>query len=216
MEEKEIWKDVSGYEGLYQVSNLGRVRGLPKVTKFGVRIKKFPLRYLKPAVSKRGYYIVGLSDRERTSTKNIHRLVAEAFIPNPSNLPCIDHIDTNKTNNVVMFNSDGSIDFARTNLRWCTHKGNSENPLTRLHQSQATTKLWKDGVFANRNNLHYRKVAQYTKDGDLVKVWDSIIEASVELGIDGSSITCVCKKRNPKRHTAGGYKWEYIGEYYRK
>ena len=110
MEEKEIWKDVIGWEGLYQVSNLGRVRGLPKVTKFGDRIKKFPIRYLKPSVYKRGYYIVGLSDRERTSTKNIHRLVAEAFIPNPYNLPCIDHIYTNTLNNDIK------------NLRWCTHK----------------------------------------------------------------------------------------------
>lgn len=200
----EIWKDIKGWEGLYQVSNLGRVRALPIVTRFGNRIKKYPLRYLTPKVSKRGYMIVGLSKKHKTYTKNIHRLIAEAFIPNPNNYPCIDHIDTNPLNN--------SMD----NLRWCTYKGNSSNPLTKKHQSEATRLKWRNGCFDARNNQHYQKVAQLSKNNEVIKVWDSIIEASAELGIDGSSITCVCKKRNPKRHTAGGYKWEYIGEYYRK
>lgn len=204
MKEKEIWEDVVGWEGVYQVSNLGRVRALPIETKFGNRTKKYPLRYLKSHISKRGYLVVALSKKHKSYTKNIHRLVAEAFIPNPNKYPCIDHIDTNPLNN--------SLD----NLRWCTYKGNSANPLTRKHQSEATLKLWEEGVFADRDNIHYRKVGQYTKSGELIKIWDSIVEASFSLGIDSSSITCVCNGRNPKRHTAGGFIWKHIGGHYKK
>lgn len=198
---EEIWKDIKGWEGLYQVSNLGRVRGLPIETRFGDRIKKYTLRYLTPKISKRGYFIVGLTRKHKTYTKNIHRLIAEAFIPNPNRCPCIDHIDTNPLNNSL------------NNLRWCSYKENSNNPLTIKHQSEATKLRWLNGGFDNRNNLHYQKVAQFTKGGELVKVWESIIEASKALNIDNSSITCVCKGRNKKRHTAGGYVWKYVGGY---
>lgn len=202
--ENEIWKDIKEYEGLYQVSNLGRVRALPIERNFGNRKRKYPIRFLSPAVSKRGYMVVALSKNNKSYTCPIHRLVAQAFIPNPKNYPCIDHIDTNRLNN--------SID----NLRWCTYKGNSSNPLTKIHQREATLELWKRGVFRNRENIHYRKVGQYTKNGELIKIWDSIIEASLALGIERSSISCVCLGTNPKRHTVGGFIWKHIGGHYKK
>lgn len=86
---EEIWKDIGGFEGLYQVSNLGRVK---RVTTG---------RVLKGMASGKGYLLVGLSKNNIRSVKTIHRLVAQAFIPNPENKPEVNHIDENKTNNMV-------------------------------------------------------------------------------------------------------------------
>lgn len=105
--EKEIWKDVPGYEGLYQVSSIGNVRslnyrGLGKVAT------------LKPAPDKKGYLHVNLSKDGKNTTCQIHRLVAVAFIPNPDELPVVNHKDWNVANNQV------------GNLEWCTARYNSQ------------------------------------------------------------------------------------------
>lgn len=106
----EIWKDVKGYEGLYQVSNLGRVKSFRESSKFG-NPKEF---YLKPTMINSGYHTVTLYLKDRTRRKfQVHRLVAETFIPNPENLPCVNHKDENKLNNIV------------SNLEWCTYQYNN-------------------------------------------------------------------------------------------
>lgn len=97
---QELWKDVSGYEGLYQVSNLGRVKRPCK-------------RLLKGSICKNGYYRVTLWKDGKMSYKHIHRLVAMVFIPNPNNYPCINHKDEVKTNNNV------------DNLEWCSYYYNN-------------------------------------------------------------------------------------------
>lgn len=97
---QEIWKDVPGYEGLYQVSNLGRVKRPCK-------------RLLKGSICKNGYYRVTLWKNGKMSYKHIHRLVAMVFIPNPNNYPCINHKDEVRTNNNV------------DNLEWCSYSYNN-------------------------------------------------------------------------------------------
>lgn len=114
----EIWKDVIGYEGLYQVSNLGRVRSLDRYDSLK-RLKKGTI--LKPLSSRNGYDMVCLWKDGNSKRVLIHRIVAKAFIPNIDDKPCIDHIDTNRRNNNI------------TNLKWCTFKENTNNPLT-LHK----------------------------------------------------------------------------------
>lgn len=109
---QEIWKDIKNYEGCYQVSNLGRVRSLTRKVKTfnGVRTSKGQL--LKPLKTNTGYYRVDLKQNQKDKYMSIHRLVAEAFIPNPNNYPIINHKDNNTQNNCV------------DNLEWCTQSYN--------------------------------------------------------------------------------------------
>lgn len=107
---KEIWRTIEGYNGMYQVSNLGNVKSL----RFGKE------RVLKTAFDNNGYHRLGLYKDGKVKKWYVHRLVCEAFIPNPDDKPCIDHINTDRTDNRV------------ENLRWATVKENQNNPLTIL------------------------------------------------------------------------------------
>ena len=102
----EEWRDIEGYEGLYQVSNLGRVRSL------NCRGHKGCIGILTPRLDGKGYEMVALYKEGKARNTKVHRLVAQAFIPNPNNLPQVNHKDENKTNNNVK------------NLEWCTNKYN--------------------------------------------------------------------------------------------
>lgn len=121
----EIWKDVAGYEGLYQVSSYGRVKSLPKPGSVTEQI-------LRP-FTQDGYLRYTLRKGNVGKKFLAHQLVARTFIPNPLNKRYVDHIDTDKTNNHV------------DNLRWATRRENSNNPLTRKHNSMAKSgkrSLW--------------------------------------------------------------------------
>lgn len=106
---KEIWKDIPNYEGIYKVSNIGRVKSVlwfdPKNKRYYKRDK-----ILKPHKTNKGYIEVSLSNKYQKKICKVHRLVAETFIPNPNNLPQVNHIDENKSNNNM------------NNLEWCTAK----------------------------------------------------------------------------------------------
>ena len=118
MEIKEVWKDIRGYEGLYQVSNLGRVKSL-NYKRTGKE------RILKITKDRNGYYLVNLRKNNKTKMFKVHYLVADNFIPNPYNKPEIDHINTNPSDNRV------------ENLRWATREENCNNELTRTHNSKS-------------------------------------------------------------------------------
>lgn len=184
---EEIWKDVKGYEGMYQVSNLGRVKSLERQI-VGIKSKYIGERILKQSPDGKGYMMAWLYFKNKRTTVKVHRLVAEAFIPNPENKPQIDHINTVKTDNNV------------ANLRWCTEKENSCNPITAKRNGEA----------------HYRdkgkcnsKVLQMSMDGEPIKEWICMSDVKRELGIQHSHIVGCCKG---SRKSAGGFKWKYIGE----
>lgn len=125
----EIWKPVVGYEGLYEVSSLGRVRSLDRDSVFankktGVIRRTHRGRLLTPVYDGRGLYKhVNLRKNGVAVSRNVHRLVAIAFVPNPNNLPEVNHIDEDKTNN------------AASNLEWCDHLYNNRYG-TKLTASQ--------------------------------------------------------------------------------
>lgn len=106
----EVWKDIEGYEGIYQVSNTGRVRSLDRLNSIGQNRKG---KILKEKVHTNGYHFVTLYKNKTRREKLIHRIVAETFLENKGNKRVVNHIDGVKTNNNV------------SNLEWATHKENS-------------------------------------------------------------------------------------------
>jgi hypothetical protein len=109
----EVWKDIEGYEGIYQVSNLGRVKSLPRKLWNGSCFFVSKEKILKAGIDNVGYPTVSLHGKDkRAKSLRVHRLVAKAFIPNPNNYHVVNHIDGGRTNNHV------------DNLEWCTHKHN--------------------------------------------------------------------------------------------
>lgn len=180
----EIWKDVVGYEGIYQVSNLGRIKALPRKVKVcGGAYRLIGEHIVKPTKCKNGYLEAAFSVRQKREVRLLHRVVAQAFIENPDNLPEVNHIDEDITN----CHAD--------NLEWCTSKYNA-NYGTR-NERVAQTKKQTGSVKA---------VYQFDLNGNLINRFEKISDAAQEVGADISAIIRVCKG---KQQTSMGYRWEY-------
>ena len=115
---KEIWKPIAGFEGLYEASNTGKIRSLDRTletpSKYGFYYRTYKGKILAQCFDgKKNYLHVNLCKNGKSSIKLVHRIIAETFIPNPKNLPEINHKDEDKTNNLI------------TNLEWCNHKYNN-------------------------------------------------------------------------------------------
>lgn len=183
--EKEIWRDIKGLEGKYQVSNLGRVKSLEREVVCGFGKKPIHERILTSRViNNYGYHIMVLQGR----IKLVHRLVAEAFIPNPNNLPEVDHIDHDKMNNRV------------ENLRWINHKDNI------LHNRGRSR------VAEEHDEISYRKRVKVV----IVETGEdlgTIVDAAATLGMSLMGIDAKLKKGSVIRD--GIYKGCHIRkEYY--
>jgi len=179
----EIWKDIPGYNGKYCVSNLGNVMSRNYLNT-GID---------RPLVLKKhhsGYIFVRLCNGAGVKQKNItvHRLVANAFIPNPLNKPCVNHIDGNKANNRV------------DNLEWVTYKENTEHAIEHGLQNPHNNNRHGKG------NSNSRKVCQFTKTGVYIRDWNSISEAARHYGAKPSTIINNIKGR---LKSACGYVWKY-------
>ena len=145
----EEWRDVVGYEGSYQVSNCGRVRSLDRIDNAG---KKRKGRMKRTPVNGRGYAMVSLSNQESKKTKRLHRLVAEAFLPNPRNHPQINHIDGNPLNNAV------------ENLEWCDAKYNQQHAVrTGLHKPSKGSSHYKTDL----NEFQVRVIKRIASQGNI-------------------------------------------------
>lgn len=181
----EIWKPIPNYEE-YEISNLGRVKRLAyNKPVCGGGMQHCDERILSPQMRKFGYQAVTLSKNSKVKSFLIHRLVATAFIPNPNNLPQVNHKDEDPSNNCV------------NNLEWCDQKYNSNYGTSK---ERISLKL-KNGVLS-------KPVLQYTTDAQFAKEYPSAIEASRELRLSVSGIVSCCNGR-PKYTTCGGYIWKY-------
>ena len=194
---EEIWKEIEGFDN-YKISNLGRVKNI-----------KFD-RLVKPLLDNKGYIMVNLYKDGKMKRLSLHRLIAIAFIPNPDNKPCIDHINTDR--------SDNHID----NLRWVTQKENHNNPLSLMNHSKAAKgrtiseeqKKNQSEKMKGRykgNKWGSKKIIQLTLDGIFVREWDAIKDAAESFGVSSSAIwNCLNGKCQVK--SIKGFKWEYKKE----
>lgn len=181
----EIWKPVKGYEGFYEVSNLGRVKSLdrivPSKSKTGTPCtRKVKGRIMKNGKDGHGYPHISLRKDRATKNAAVHRLAAEAFLPKVEGKEYVNHINSDYTNNCV------------ENLEWCTSNENN------IH-------AWKQG---NRVATNAKPIAMFSLNGEHIKDFQSVAEASRNTGICETGIRNCCKNK-PKHKTAGGYKWQY-------
>lgn len=198
----EEWRNIERYEGLYQVSNYGRVKSLERsYTERNSRKATHTLeeRILKPSKYSEGYLFVTFTKNDERKIKKIHRLVAEAFIPNPNGLPQVNHKDENKANNCV------------DNLEWCDNKYNS-NYGSRGKRIGDKLKGKKRPKYISDKiaNALSKQVYQYTLDGELVKIWSSTCECGRN-GFHQGAVAACCRKcfNREGNNIYKGHKWSY-------
>ena len=174
-----MWKNIKGYEGLYQISDKGEVRSLNYRNTGRVQV-------LKPNKNNCGYLQVLLCKNGKMKRYLVHRLVAEAFLPNPSNLPQINHKDENPLNNCV------------ENLEFCDSRYNNNFGTRNQRIAEKLT-----GVY---NTKKSKPVRQYDLQGNFIKEFPSTHEVQRKFGYNQGNISSAC---NGKRQTANGYRWSY-------
>lgn len=212
---KRIWKDIQGFEGLYQVSNDGKVRSLDRIINYKdgrARLEKG--HKLKPHADKKGYTRVTLCKNNKCKPYLVHRLVAMAFIPNPNNWPQVNHKDENKTNNTVW------------NLEWCDRiyncnygtrnerisNGNKEEnhwtynkPFTEEHKRKLSEN---HADVKGKNNPAAKPVLMFTKDGEFIRRFDCVRHAYEYLGKNRHNSN-INKCARGEQEIAYGFKWKY-------
>ena len=180
----EEWKDIQGYEGLYQVSNCGRVKSHDRVVfqsnRYGTTtVHVYKGKILKECANPNGYIHVDLHKNGKVKRFLMHRLVAMHFLKRLNEQNVINHLDGNKFNNHV------------SNLEWCTQSHNIQ------YAYEHGTKI----------PPHMRQIAQCDMDGNIIKIWDSIADACRKVHVSSSNVAKAC--RGTRKH-AGGFKWQYI------
>lgn len=178
----ENWKPVVGYEGLYEVSDLGRVKSLNWQNRGFERCL-----YLKP--HNKGYLQVELYKNNTAKMFMVHRLVALAFLPNPHNFPQVNHKDENRKNNAVC------------NLEWCDQSYNVRYSMERRETPQVVNNY--SPKYQKRID---KKIVQLSLDGEPVKTWSNSREIFKETGMSDWSISECCRGN---RNKAYGFKWQY-------
>lgn len=192
----EQWRtavyDGEVYEGLYKVSNFGRILSLNYKNTGKAEL-------MNPNTNTDGYFQVQLSKNKEKKTCLVHRLVAETFLPNPEGKPCVNHKiegKIGKTMNMVFFNEDGSIDKERTSIEWATYEENNNYATRNERVAKAQSK----------------RVLQLSLSGDLIKEWESTRECGRN-GFDQGTVARCCRG---EQKTHKGFRWMYADDYKEK
>lgn len=167
---EEIWKDIKGYEGLYQISNMGRVKSLPKKN-----VKRYQSELILKLKNNKGYLQVNLYNKRKMKAYQIHRLVAENFLEKPK-------LEVNHKNGIK---SDNSIE----NLEWVTPKENMQHAWN-TGLMNCNRKRYKTRV----------RIGQYALDGKFIKLWNGVRSIEDNLGFSYSSIINCCRLREKTSH----------------
>ena len=198
MTDIEQWRtavyDGEVYEGLYKVSNLGKILSLNYRNTGKAEL-------MTPVEDKGGYFQVGLSKNGNMKMCYVHRLVAETFLENPENKPCINHKiegEKGKKINMVIFNEDGSIDKERTSIEWATYEENNNYG----GHNERISKTMTNGKLSKR-------VLQLSLSGDLIREWESTQECGRN-GFNQGNVWSCC---NGKQKTHKGFRFMYAEDY---
>ena len=194
----EQWRtavyDGEVYEGLYKVSNLGKILSLNYLHTGKAKLRK-------TKITPNGYLQVDLSKNGETKTCYVHRIVAETFLENPENLPQVNHKDEDKTNNFVFLNEDGTPNKEKSNLEWKTPKENSNHGTRNERISKTMT-----------NGKLSKRVLQLSLTGELIKEWESTQECGRN-GFKHSNVAACCRGELPHYK---GFRWMYTEDYREK
>ena len=180
----EEWRDIVGYEGLYQVSNMGRVKSLERLDVKNQYSKE--IQIMKQQLSNSGYLTVCVTNGSKKKLLLVHREVCNAFVNNKENLPCVNHKDENKLNNKV------------GNLEFCTYKYN-------CNYGTRNERVLKSQI---ENSKYFRKVFQYDKNGSFLKEWGSIHEIFKETYKKRVVYECCIRMRG----SGFGYLWRFYND----
>ena len=200
----EVWKDIEGYEGLYQVSNTGQVRSLNY-------LHTGEVKPLKQGTDGNGYKRVSLYKDGKSKTCRVHRLVAMAFILNPNNYKEVNHKDENPSNNNV------------NNLEWCTNEYNvnygtrtkraSESLKGKPHSEETKKKISESlkGKYKGKDHPKSKSIFMYDKEGNFIRKFDCIADANEYFG-KGKICSAISNCLRGRAKTAFGYVFKYADE----
>lgn len=189
---KEIWKPIpiDGYEDIYEVSNLGRVRSIDRYVNCNNGVRFCKGHILKPAINNWGYQHITLCKQQKLHTFRLCRIVAKAFVPNPDNLPCINHKDECKTNDVY------------TNLEWVSYETNNNYGTRNERIGDKQKGIYKPSC--KSHNEASKKTVMCVETGE---VFQSLSEIQRTKGYCIQNISAACRG---KIKTAYGKRWKFV------
>lgn len=189
---EEIWRDIEGYEGLYQISTNGRVKSLARIIHRSSQDMNIKEKIKDQLIGTTGYYYVGLSNYGKGKSCKINRLVCNEFLRNPLNKKCTNHIDGNKLNNNL------------SNFEWATHgENNSHAYRIGLKISHLKGKF---GADCKKS----KNIIQFDMNGNFIKMFHGGQEAARYLGLRQSNISAAAIGIS---NSCGGFKWMYEQDY---